>query len=73
MESPSKRPNESLLEALCAAQESLSQCEVYYGESNDDSCRAMYARIKEMLHEQQQMVEQDIQYRQAGDEYVPGE
>lgn len=53
--------NQNLLEALRQAQEAMDRCDVYYGESNDDSCRNIYNRIKEMLAEQQDMVQSEIE------------
>jgi hypothetical protein len=63
-----KPENENLREALRLAQESMDRCEVFYGESNDDSCRNIYARIREMLSEQRQLVESEIEsHRIAGE------
>ena len=62
-----KPENKNLLEALEKAQESLEQCETYYGEANDDSCRVIYSRIKGMLAEQKNLVEQEIEsHKTAG-------
>lgn len=61
------RQNENLLEALRAAQETLERCDVYYGEASDDSCRAIYSRIKDMLQEQQRLVQEEIEsHKRAG-------
>lgn len=63
-----KQENENLREALRLAQESLERCEVFYGESSDDSCRSIYARIKEMLAEQRQLLQSEIEtHRIAGE------
>ncbi len=61
------KANRNLMEALRTAQESLEQCEAFYGEANDDSCRVIYGRIKDMLKEQQQLVQKEIEaHREAG-------
>jgi len=65
----SLRPQDAnLLKALRNAQESLEQCEVYYGEANDDSCRALYNRIREMLEEQRDLLRKELaSHNVAGD------
>ncbi len=61
------KQNRNLMEALRSAQESLEKCEAFYGEANDDACRIIYSRIKDMLKEQQHLVQKEIDaHREAG-------
>ncbi|MHB1414997.1 MAG: hypothetical protein ACYC1C_07065 [Chloroflexota bacterium] len=54
------RQNENLQETLRLAQEAMQKCDVFYGEANDDSCRHIYGRIRDLLQEQKSLAEQEI-------------
>mgnify|MGYP005847932335 CR=1 FL=1 len=51
----------NLREAARLAQETMDKCDAYIGESSDDSCRSIYARIKELMREQKQLLEQELE------------
>ncbi|MHB1004753.1 MAG: hypothetical protein ACYC3S_03810 [Chloroflexota bacterium] len=62
-----KPENSNLVEALEQAQAAMAKCDAYFGEANDDSCRVIYSRIKDMLAEQKNLVEQEIEsHKNAG-------
>lgn len=69
METSQQKHNENLREALRQAQEAMDKCEIYYGEASDDSCRAIYQQIKELLQKQQDLVQQEIQAHKSAGEW----
>lgn len=56
----------NLKEIARLAQETMDKCDAYIGESSDDSCRSIYARIKELMNEQKQLLEQELETHAGG-------
>ena len=58
--------DENLREALRLAQETMEKCDAFIGESSDDSCRIIYTRIKELMAEQSEVLEQELDTHEQG-------
>ncbi|MHB1130940.1 MAG: hypothetical protein ACYC4L_00945 [Chloroflexota bacterium] len=50
----------NLREALRLAQETMDKCQAFIGESNDDSCRAIYSGIRDLMSQQKGALEKEL-------------